>query len=206
MTRLTKQAESRPTFATVRPVGTPAFGRIGIYQHGIGVVMFAVLLGGCTAANSSTAPSGMAKTEEIGRAAVQFTRCMRDHGYQIPDPTFNEEGFPVWGEMPGAVPDKGAEFEESQRTCMEPLRAAYQAAGVPNNKEVDPDELLAFARCMREHGIDIADPTAEEPLEIPKDAYNSPAWQPAAQACGSLLPQSWRGMLEPPADKQGGGR
>jgi hypothetical protein len=206
MTRLTGKAESGPTFATARPVGTPTFGRIGIYRRSIGVVIFAVLLGGCTAANSSTDPTGMAKTEEIGRAAVQFAQCMRDHGYQIPDPTFDEEGFPVWGDVPGAVPEKGAEFEENQRTCMEPLRAAYQAAGVPNNKEVNAEELLAFTRCMREHGIDIPDPTAEEPLEIPKDAYNSPAWQPAAQACGSLLPESWRGVLEPPAGKPGGGR
>jgi hypothetical protein len=167
------------------------------------VVVLAVLLGGCSAGNANPDPTGMAKTEEVGRAAVQFAQCMRDHSYQMPDPTFDDEGFPVWGDMPGAVPEKGEQFEETRRQCMEPLRAAYQAAGVPNNKEVNTEELLGFARCMREHGIDIPDPTVEEPLEIPKSAFTSPAWEPAKQACESLLPEHWRNLLDPP---KGGGK
>lgn len=173
----------------------------------LSVLVLAVVLGGCTASNTNSDPAGMAKTEEIGRAAVQFSQCMREHGHPLPDPTFNDEGFPVYGDVPGAVPDKGAEFDETARTCMEPLRAAYQAAGVPNKKEPDPEELLGFTRCMREHGVEIPDPTVAEPLQIPKDAYDSPAWQPAAEACGSLLPEAWRVVLEPPpAGKRDGGK
>jgi hypothetical protein len=172
----------------------------------IGALLGAVLLAGCSPGAAEPDASGLAKTEQIGQAAVHFAQCMRDRGYPVPDPTYDGDGLPRFGEMPGVVKDAG--FEEVRQSCGEPLVAALQAAGVPNKKEVDPEELLGFARCMREHGIDIPDPTAEELLEIPKSAFNSPAWQAAAEACESLLPESWRGILEPqtgPDVKQGGG-
>ncbi len=106
----------------------------------------------------------------------------------------------------GGIP-KDDRFDEVRGSCIEPLNAAYRAAGIPNAKEVKPEELLGFARCMREHGIDIPDPTADSPLEIPKNAFGSPAWEPAKQACQSLLPPAWRSALEPvrgPDVKQGG--
>ena len=170
-----------------------------------------VLLAGCSSPGrqQQAQPSGLARTEDIGRAAVQAARCMRDHGYAVPDPTFNDQGLPEYGDLRGVVPNKTAEFDQIRASCFQPLADALQAAGVPNAKEVKPEELLGFARCMREHGIDIPDPTPEDLLSIPKNAYYSPAWGPAKQACESLLPESWRGFLEPPSGpdvKQGGGK
>lgn len=154
------------------------------------------LLAGCDSTGDGAPAAGLAKTDEIGRAAVGFAQCMRDHGYQVPDPTFDSDGLPVYGDRLGDMP-KNDDFDRVRATCAEPLTAAYQAAGVPNKKEVKPEDLLGFARCMREHGIDIPDPTPDEPLSIPKNAFNSPAWQPAKQACESQLPESWRAALEP---------
>jgi hypothetical protein len=155
-----------------------------------------MLLAGCAQGQAQPDGVGLAKTEEIGRTAVQYAQCMRDNGYpQVPDPTFDDEGLPQWGQISGIV--KSPEFDATRRTCAEPLTAALRAAGVPNPKEIKPDELLGFARCMREHGIEVPDPTAEEPLALPKGAFDSPAWEPAKQACAELLPASWRGVLEP---------
>ena len=156
-------------------------------------------LAGCDSSGSNAgggAAAGMAKTDQIGQAAVQFAHCMRDHGYPVADPTFDQDGLPQYGENMASMP-KNDDFNQVRQTCAEPLNAAYQAAGVPNKKEVKPEDLLGFARCMREHGIDIPDPTTEEPLAIPKSAFTSPAWAPAKQACESLLPQSWRAALDP---------
>lgn len=174
----------------------------------IGIVLALGFLAGCSSGDGGDPPN-LAKTEEIGRAAVQFAQCMRAHGYQVADPTFDEDGLPRFGGQPGGVV-KNDDFDRIRRSCLEPLNAALQAAGVPNKKEINPDDLLGFARCMREHGIDIPDPTAEEPLSIPKTAFSSPAWDPAKQACESLLPESWRTALDPPSGKNakqpGGGR
>jgi hypothetical protein len=165
----------------------------------IGIALLALgVLAGCD--SNSDGPgggaAGLAKTDQIGQAAVQFAQCMRDHGYQVPDPTFDQDGLPQYGETLGTMA-KNDDYDHIRQTCFEPLNAAYQAAGVPNKKEVNPDDLLGFARCMREHGIDIPDPTTEEPLAIPKSAFTSPTWAPAKQACESLLPQSWRAALDP---------
>jgi hypothetical protein len=173
----------------------------------IAVLALGVLAGCDSNSSGGGGAAGMAKTDEIGKAAVEFARCMRDHGYPVSDPTFDQDGLPQFG---GAQTDivKNEEYDNIRRTCLAPLTAAYQAAGVPNKKEINPDELLGFARCMREHGIDIPDPTAEDPLSIPKNAFTSPAWEPAKQACGSLLPPSWRAALDGPgkdAKQPGGG-
>lgn len=164
----------------------------------------ALLVAGCAPSQAPPEAASLAKTEEIGRAAVQYAQCLRDNGYQVPDPTFNEDGLPVYGEIPGLV--KGPEFDQIRQSCGESLNAALVAAGVPNRKEVNTDELLGFARCMREHGIDVPDPTVGEPLAIPKSAFTAPAWAPAKQACESLLPEHWRNVLDPPGGAPGGGK
>jgi hypothetical protein len=159
------------------------------------VLLTVLWLAGC--ASGGQAPASLAKTDEIGRAAVQFAQCMRDHGYSVADPTFDQDGLPVYGgDLRGAAKD--AAFDANRRTCAEPLTAAYQAAGVTSKKETKPEDLLGFTRCMREHGIDIPDPNPDGMLDLPKNMYTSPAWEPAKQACQSLLPESWRSILSPP--------
>jgi hypothetical protein len=59
---------------------------------------------------------------------------------------------------------------------------------------------------MREHGVDVPDPTPQNPFSINKNAYESPSWQPAAEACGSLLPPAMRDVLKPPGAKGGSGK
>ena len=168
----------------------------------IGAAVLALgLLAGCDSSEGGGEAAGLAKTDEIGRAAVQFAQCMRDHGYPVPDPSFDQDGLPQYGENLRSI-TKNEDFDRIRASCAEPLAAAYQAAGIPNAKKVSPEDLLGFARCMREHGIDIPDPTTEEPLSIPKTAFSSPAWQPAKQACESLLPETWRNTLEPGQDQK----
>lgn len=173
----------------------------------IGIAVLAIgMLAGCDSSAGGGA-AGLAKTDQIGQAAVQFAQCMRDRGYQVPDPAFDQDGLPQFGDRSAIV--KNDAYDAASQTCAEPLTAAYQAAGIPNKKQVNPEDLLGFARCMREHGIDVPDPTPDEPLQIPKSAFNSPAWPPAKEACESLLPEYWRNVLDPPGSgnvKQGGGR
>src|SRR5690348_4255695 len=122
------------------------------------VLLVALCLAGCSSGGGGQAPAGLAKTDEIGRAAVQFAQCMRDRGYSVADPTFDQDGLPVFGgDLRGAAV-KNEKFDADRRACGEQLAAAYQAAGVASKKDVKPEDLLGFTRCMRDHGIDIPDP------------------------------------------------
>jgi hypothetical protein len=117
----------------------------------------------------------------------------------VPDPTFDEQGRPRFGQVPGMV--KNQDFDEARKTCAEPLNAAMAAAGVKVDKPDSTESLLPFARCMREQGIDFPDPVPGDPLQIPKAAFNSPAWEPAVQACADTVPAEWREILEAPVAK-----
>ncbi|MET0134728.1 MAG: hypothetical protein ABW215_14190 [Kibdelosporangium sp.] len=158
-----------------------------------------LVLAGCAANEPETAT--MAKSDEIGRTAIGFSQCMRDRGHQVPDPAFNDDGLPVFQE----TGRDGPAYEADRRECLAPLGDAMRAAGVANPKG-SPEQWLAFARCMRENGVEVPDPTAENRMSIDKNAYDSPAWQPAAQACGSLLPPGMRDLLQPLGPKGGNGK
>ncbi|MCA1654947.1 MAG: hypothetical protein LC635_00425 [Pseudonocardiaceae bacterium] len=158
------------------------------------MVLLVLVLAGC--GTDTTADVGH---DDVAEAATDFARCMREHGIEVSDPTFGEDGLPRFEQQPGAVrAAEGADFEEVRRTCAEPLNEAMAAAGIEANKPDDTSTLLPFARCMREQGIEFPDPVSGEPLEIPKSALDGPTWEPAAQACEDTVPEEWREILEAP--------
>lgn len=161
-----------------------------------------MVLAGCESGQQPGA-AAMAKSEEISRTAVGFSQCMRDRGHQVPDPAFNEDGLPVFQEPDGARENPA--YQSDRQQCRVPLNDALVAAGVPNQKGT-PEQWLAFARCMREHGVDMADPTPDNRFVIDANVYSSPAWLPAAEACGELLPPGMRTLLQPPGPKGGTGK
>ena len=71
----------------------------------------------------------------------------------------------------------------------------------------DEEKLLAFTRCMREHGIDMPDPQSngmvfnEEEGSGPDFDPNSDEFQEAQEACGDLLP----GKIQVNGSGPGGG-
>jgi hypothetical protein len=110
----------------------------------------------------AASPSASVDPEE---AMLEFERCMREHGVDIHVSTAGDGDtggrVEVRGEAPApgeAQPDRGAgdldKLEEADEACRHLLPAAGR--GDPN-ATMDPelaDQLLAFAQCMRDHGID----------------------------------------------------
>lgn len=103
---------------------------------------------------------------EFQDAMLEFADCMREQGIDMPDPSFEEGGGAVVIGGPagaGDGPPSEAELEEmeaAQEACR-PILEEVEGQ-LP---EIDPeqqaemqDRALAFAECMREHGIDMPDP------------------------------------------------
>jgi hypothetical protein len=93
-------------------------------------------------------------------AALEFARCMRGHGVDMPDPEVDSKGrIRVTIGSPagkGGRPDP-RKLNEAQQACGHLMGGGGEGPG-----KLDPkaqDAMLAFARCMREHGIDMPDPT-----------------------------------------------
>ncbi|WP_331769212.1 hypothetical protein OG948_36075 (plasmid) [Embleya sp. NBC_00888] len=91
---------------------------------------------------------------------VKWAGCMRAHGVNVPDP------------RPDGSMDAGAPLEAGGGTAANDKMEAANAActkwlpngGVVSEKEkaAQRERTLKFARCMREHGIDVPDPQGDQ--------------------------------------------
>jgi len=145
-------------------------------------------------------PSASADPQE---SLLAYAQCMRDNGVDMPDPQVVEDGdgrmgFSVGGPGGGTAPSKDA-FEKADAVCRHFLASIVQDKGGPQMSAEDQDKVLQFARCMREHGVDMPDPDFSgggvmikggpgEDSSGPKFDPSSKEFQAAQDACQSLLP------------------
>ena len=105
---------------------------------------------------SSTEPEASVDPED---AALAFAQCMREHGVDMPDPQVGSNGemsFSI-GAGPGKL-DR-SKVQEAQEACQDLMPTGLGKPGdIPQEQR---DAMLAFAQCMREHGIDMPDPQFE---------------------------------------------
>ncbi|MGE0307150.1 MAG: hypothetical protein AB7Q27_15485 [Acidimicrobiia bacterium] len=120
------------------------------------------------AAVDSTAPTtdGATTTTIETRpedAALNFAKCMREHGIDMPDPAVGDGGevaIQIGGGSDSAPFDKEA-LDAANAACehfMKDVTGSFTPPS-PEEQEKMKEQMLAFSKCMREHGIDMPDPT-----------------------------------------------
>jgi hypothetical protein len=157
------------------------------------VIAAAVGVFGFTACGSATKPAA-----QVGiNAGVKFAQCMRAHGVSnFPDPGASG---------PQETPISSAPaFVAAQKACG----AGPGGPGLPQATAAQKTQAIAFAKCMRAHGVpDWPDPTASPPTAPPSNpaetilaihgmafvfldglSLQSPAVHKAASTCGFRLP------------------
>ena len=154
---------------------------------------------------TGTTPSGSTDPEQ---AARDFAACMRDHGVDMPDPQFKGDGTSkmIIGGGDGAAKVGGAPDEQKLEAADKACRHLMDGVAQDAQRKMDPAELekmkqqaLDFSKCMREHGVDMPDPTFEDggggfrasigKGDGPKLDPASPAFQDAQKACAQYQPQ-----------------
>jgi hypothetical protein len=104
-------------------------------------------------------------------ALLDYSRCMRDHGIDMPDPTFDGDGHGGVAVISGAtggdgkLPDPNSQtFKDAETACKPIMDRAQQNAPKPSAEEQAKmrDGALKFAQCMRDKGFDVPDPTFDE--------------------------------------------
>jgi hypothetical protein len=127
------------------------------------------------------------------QAMLDFAACMREHGVDMPDPQFGDGGGGTFtaGVQGDSELDKG-KLDEAQKACQSYLDKVKSNAKPmdPAKVEEEKQKLLAFAQCMRDHGIDFPDPqidTSGGGLQVqlggPGMDPNSPGFKEATEAC-----------------------
>jgi hypothetical protein len=168
----------------------------------VGAIVLSLALGACggpsdegvaTLGNENGDEDGSA-TEQVDpeEAQLAFAECMREHGVDVPDPA--PRGGTGGGQIligPGQRIDE-ENFEEADAACRHHLEGVFDE---PSDEELQEmqDGALAFARCMRENGVeDHPDPKFENggtTLEISADdVMDDPDFEAAEEECRKHLP------------------
>lgn len=148
-----------------------------------------------TNAGTATTASGEA-SDDPQQAMLDYVECMRGQGIDMPDPEFDDQGSaipqldlnPDGNVVAGPAND---EFDDAHEVCAELLDGASATISDEEEQET-PDELLEFAQCMREHGLDMPDPDSStsgetqqaEPLPFDPD---DPQVKAAIDDCEPIL-------------------
>jgi hypothetical protein len=136
------------------------------------------------------------------QARLNFAKCMRAHGVNVPDPSAN--GGPAGGA--GAAGGgfralrNSPNFQAASQACAKYRAKAFGFGNLtPAQRAQAQQQLVKFAECMRSHSIDIPDPSTSSGggfgifRQIPSSERQSPAFQAATKACSSVLPRFGRG-------------
>ncbi|MBA2338609.1 MAG: hypothetical protein H0V96_12810 [Acidimicrobiia bacterium] len=147
-----------------------------------GLGLLAALLlsaGACSHPPADTQPD-----EDGETAALAHAQCMREHGFDWPDPVLEDGGWDI--RFPDGLDPDTPTYREAEVECQEVFESA-----VPRDEGEDPEDralleqemerMLAFAACMRDQGVDFPDPVFEEggisgpagPLDGDWDAFEA---------------------------------
>jgi hypothetical protein len=157
-------------------------------------------VGGATTTTGNNGGSAN-NSRDPAQRALNFAKCMREHGVDVPDPKVGANGTVEFG-IKGDPNDP--KFKEASKTCQEKTGGPLGNGNGPADPKFQ-EAALKFARCMREHGITkFPDPQTGGGLLIGPDSGvdpSSPTFKAAQKACEQLLPKVGQ---EAPAPGSGG--
>jgi hypothetical protein len=129
--------------------------------------------GGSSGDGGGASASGGGSEEET---QLEFAECMRDQGVEVEDPKPGESLV---------IDDNGdPATKKAIAACDHRLGISGQELSAEENEEFK-EGWLAFAKCVREQGLDMADPTFQGNGKVLLDrtATASPAFESAREAC-----------------------
>jgi hypothetical protein len=163
---------------------------------------------------ANAAASERAKEHQDEVKAANFAKCMREHGVDM-TASSSSGGFQLSVRPgPGETPQKA---EAAQKACQKYMPEPKSVKLSPQEKVKREEEVRKFAKCMREHGVDIHVEVGGGKVAVgihssagsagPNPA--SPAFQSAQKACSGYLPFRMKGgpgpAGPPPAGAHGEG-
>jgi hypothetical protein len=125
-------------------------------------------------------------TQDSEQQIVKFTRCLREHGVNVSTPN-GAGGGPI--RVQSTAPQA---MEAAQKACQRYRPQGGKESLSPAERAAREDAVNKFAKCMREHGIEVQIPTRGTGgigIQLKGQNPQSPAFQAAQKACEGLLPK-----------------
>ncbi len=171
----------------------------------VGMIAASLLLAAC-GGSSPSSTSSAAREQQAEVKFADFARCLREHGIEATTaggPGGEGHGLRIKGT---AGP---AKLEAAQKACKKYQPEPQKLNLSPQEKVERAEAVEKFAKCMREHGIEVHASSSEGRVSIqihakPGAAPNpaSPAFQKAQSSCQKLLPIKGKGPAGGPPSKQ----
>ncbi|MCB5178793.1 hypothetical protein [Streptomyces antimicrobicus] len=98
---------------------------------------------------SGTGGGSNGTTGQDADKALQVRKCLREHGIDAPDPQPGQDPR-------GMTLGTGSEDPEALKKAFE--ACGMQAPGTGDMPQEQKDKALKWAKCMRDHGVNIPDP------------------------------------------------
>jgi hypothetical protein len=127
-------------------------------------------------------------------AALEFAKCMREHGVDVPDPQSSGGGSGAGFNLQfRGNPQDNEKFQDAQQACGDILRKAIPEGDRPDPAEMR-DKLHKMTECLRDKGYDVPEPQVigpgDEPPDNPpppsqklQDLMDDPDFQQAQEDC-----------------------
>jgi hypothetical protein len=170
------------------------------------VASASLLLAAC-GGSSPSSTSSAAKEQQAEVKFADFAKCLREHGIEAETatgPGGEGHGLKIKGGGP-------AKMEAAQKACKKYQPEPQKLNLSPQEKVERAEAVEKFAKCMREHGIEVHASSSEGRVSVqiggkPGAGPNpeSPAFQKAQSSCQGLLPFK-KGPNGGPPPKQLGG-
>lgn len=135
---------------------------------------------GVASLSEGNTPSSTKPKQDEGDTADQvraYAKCMREHGVDMKDPEVTQDGG-VGIAIEGGDESKIAKADEACRHLMpnggQPVKPSPE----------DLDRMRKEAQCLRDHGIDVKDPTMENPgIQIEGAGPGDEKFEKAMEEC-----------------------
>ena len=147
------------------------------------------LLSGCAGNKDSgddvaSAGTGKAATSsadaddgDLAAQTAKYASCMRENGVDMPDPEVDKDGG-IGLSINGG--DK-AKVDKADKECKHLMPNGGEP---PKPSPEDLDRMRKEAQCLRDHGIDVKDPTMDNPgIQIEGAGPDDEKFQKAMEEC-----------------------
>ena len=100
--------------------------------------------------------SGASRQDKAFEGALKFSKCMREHGIDMPDPQrVGTGGIKLSG---GKVNFNDPKMKSAQSACQKYMQIGGGETIDPAKRAKLQEAALKYARCMRGQGVDMPDP------------------------------------------------
>jgi hypothetical protein len=122
----------------------------------LGILALTAILAAGACGGTPAASSTTSTTIDNDKAMLDFAKCMRENGVNMPDPETDGNGG-VSIAIEGGPGDEDT-IDAAHEACEKHMPKGPMKDLDPEKRQALEDAMVAFARCMRAKGIDMPDP------------------------------------------------